>query len=115
MTERPKTIEATLKLHHKAMQVIPEWMEEWGVRIPKAEMWNDPYCPQAKEVLCDLHTRLQAAFQEDEAVRADLLAACEAIGVDIRAAIADGASGTIVLPSRRGLKLLAAIAKAKGE
>ena len=65
------------------MQVIPEWMGKWGIKAPKAELWNDPYFPPAKDLLGDLDRRFKAAFQEDEAVRADLLAACAKLRVNI--------------------------------
>lgn len=73
MTEQPKTNKATrLKLHHKAMQVIPEWMDEWAIVPPV------PRNTQGVAALNNLNTRLKAALNDDEQIRADLLATCEA-------------------------------------
>ena len=125
MSEQPTA--KHLKLHHKAMQVIPEWMGKWGIKAPKAELWNDPYFPPAKDLLsaldrrfkaafqedeavrADLDRRLKTAFQEDEAVRADLLAACVAALIEIDAAVA---SGEVVSSSLRR-RLEVAIVNAK--
>lgn len=76
MSEQPKA--KRLKLHQKAMQVIPEWMNDWELRYPPNKVCPGPLS-LAVSSLRNLDTRLETAFQEDEQIRADLLAACEAV------------------------------------
>ena len=69
MSEQPTA--KRLKPWQRAMQVIPEWMEDWEIEQPL------PSNTRGLAAFNELHARLKTAFQEDEAVRADLLAACE--------------------------------------
>lgn len=104
----------SLKLHQKAMQVIPKWMDSWEVVPPV------PRSTMGTAAFHNLHERLFRAFQPDEQIRADLLAACEAVerlfeprpGLphDIDKTFRETVSRDPVLKEVR-----AAVAKAKGE
>lgn len=109
MSEQP-TEAKPLKLHHRAMQVIPGWMEAWSVKIPCADLRSMPYCPPAKDVLPDLDRRFKAAFQQDEQIRDDLLAACEEVNNYLNDSDEPG-EHTV----RIARNIVAAIARAKGD
>ncbi len=110
MTEQPKTSETKrLKLHHKAMQVIPEWINDWELRHPPNKVAPGLLHSLSVSSLRNLDQRLKATFQQDEQIRADLLAACEAalLQHDNKGITCFGLGPTVVADLR------AAIAKAK--
>lgn len=94
--ERRPTIKAAttqpkrLKLHETAMQVIPEWMSEWGVMFR-----DEPNLRPA--ALRSLDLRFKLAFEPDEDSRAALLAACEEAVEELERLkdVADAAEGWV--------------------
>ena len=73
MTKQPN--EATLKPHHKAMQVVAEWMSEWGVTVISPHSRN-PHHPTAFD---DLHARFKVALPEEDTARGVMLGVCKRI------------------------------------
>ncbi len=109
MTEQPSEAKH-LKLHRKAMQVFPKWVDDLSISLTMKGCFNvNQRASAVVSALRELDARFKAAFQEDEQVRANLLAACEAALIEIDAAVA---SGEVVSSSLRR-RLEVAIVNAK--
>jgi hypothetical protein len=103
MTEQPKPTEASDRsLHIKAVKLVHKWMNNWEV-IPAV-----PVNPTSVAAFHDLFDRFFKMFQQDEQIRADLLAACEAL-MQLR----DSCFGPDEPGVPEWVTLRAAIAKAK--
>ena len=78
MSEQPTA--KRLKLHHKAMQVFPKWVDDLSITLTMKGCFNvNQRASAVVSALRELDARFKAAFQEDEQVHADLLAALEAV------------------------------------
>ena len=62
-----------LKLHHKAMLVVTDWLELHECALGRGPTVSDG------DTLASLDRLLEMRFEDDEVVGADLLAACEAV------------------------------------
>lgn len=58
-----------LKLHQKAMQIIPEWMGRWGLKLPTSDYRTRVHGAGNAAALRDLDYRLKAVFAEEEKVQ----------------------------------------------